>query len=173
MKYSDVVSEGILSLIEELGGELVISSMSEYPAHLLDFAARRYGENPRSYRLLRAIEQRFEKIADELIGDQREPDIGECVQLMESYGLRHSIAGETSINVGRALWYCAHRSVEAIVHVNPMFCCPGVVSASLFRKIQEDFGIPIIDIFYDGTGNPNRVLIPHLHYLGRNGRPAG
>ena len=172
VKYSDVVSEKLQSLIESLGGELVISSMSEYPAHFLDLAARRYGESPRSYRLLRAIDQRFEKLADELIADQREPDIAECVELMERYGLRHTLAGETSINVGRALWYCEHRSVEAIVHVNPMFCCPGVVSASLFRKIQEDFGIPIIDIFYDGTGNPNSVLIPHLHYLGRKERAA-
>lgn len=170
VKYSDVVSEKVQSLVEELGGELLVSSMSEYPAHFLDLAARRYGESPRSYRLLRTIEQRFERIADDLIGDQREPDFAECVQLMEDYGLRHLIAGETSISVGRALWYCAHKSVEAIVHVNPMFCCPGVVSASLFRKIQEDFKVPIIDIFYDGTGNPNRILIPHLHYLGLKGR---
>jgi hypothetical protein len=59
--------------------------------------------------------------------------------------------------------------VEAIVHVNPMFCCPGVVTASLFRKIGEDFGVPIVDIFYDGAANPNNILIPHLHYL-RNHR---
>ena len=26
-------------------------------------------------------------------------------------------------------------------------------------------GIPIIDIFYNGTGNPSEVLIPNLHYL--------
>jgi hypothetical protein len=31
--------------------------------------------------------------------------------------------------------------------------------------MQKDFGIPIVDIFYDGTANPNRILIPHLHYL--------
>ena len=22
-----------------------------------------------------------------------------------------------------------------------------------------------IDVFYNGTGNPNKMLIPHLHYL--------
>ncbi|MGO9411103.1 MAG: hypothetical protein ACLQCB_10175, partial [Spirochaetia bacterium] len=76
--------------------------------------------------------------------------------------------GETAINVGKALWYCTKRSVEAIVHVNPMFCCPGVVTASLYRKIQADFGVPIIDIFFDGTGSPNRVLVPHMHYMKRD-----
>ena len=44
-------------------------------------------------------------------------------------------------------------------------CCPGTASTSIFRKIQKDFGVPIIDIFYDGTNRPNNVLIPHLAHL--------
>jgi predicted CoA-substrate-specific enzyme activase len=172
VKYNAVMNEGIQALVEEMGGELVISSMTEYPAHLLDIGSRRYGEEPRSGRILRTIEQRYEKLAEDLIGDQAEPDFAECVKLMEENGFAHYIAGETSINVGRALWYCTQRSVEAIVHVNPMFCCPGVVTASLFRRIQADFGVPIIDIFFDGTGNPNRVLIPHLHYMKKAARAA-
>ena len=102
-----------------------------------------------------------------------EPDFEECVRLMEEYKIRHYIAGETSINVGRALYYIEKRSVDAILHINPMFCCPGVVTSSIYRKIQEDFGIPIIDIFYDGTGNPNSLLIPHMHYLQREKRKNG
>jgi predicted nucleotide-binding protein (sugar kinase/HSP70/actin superfamily) len=170
VKYNAVMNEGIQALVEELGGELIVSSMTEYPAHLLDIGSRRYGEDPRSARILRSIEQRYEKQVEDLIGDQAEPDFAECVRLMEEHGFSHYLAGETSINVGRALWYCVRGGAEAIVHVNPMFCCPGVVTASLYRKIQADFGVPIIDIFFDGTGSPNRVLIPHLHYLKGQGR---
>jgi hypothetical protein len=46
-----------------------------------------------------------------------------------------------------------------------MFCCPGVVSSALFRQLQAEFSVPIVDIFYDGTGEPNRVLVPQLAYL--------
>ena len=77
--------------------------------------------------------------------------------------------GETSINLGRALYYLEHGGVDGLIHLNPMFCCPGVVTASVYRKIQEDYGVPIVDLFYDGTGNPNQVLIPHLTYLRRGG----
>jgi hypothetical protein len=42
-----------------------------------------------------------------------------------------------------------------------------VVTASIYRKMQEDYGVPIVDLFYEGTGNPNRILIPHLAYLRR------
>ena len=124
VKYNAAVNEGIQSLVEELDGELIVSSMTEYATHLLDLGARRYGEDPRSYRLLRTIEQRYEKLAEDLVGDQAEPDAAECVKLMEDYGIPHYIAGETSINVGRALWYCTHGKVEAIVHVNPAVLLP-------------------------------------------------
>ena len=86
---------------------------------------------------------------------------------MEDYGFKHYIAGETPVNLGRALYHIAKKNVEAIIHVNPIFCCPGVVTSSIYRKIQEDFGIPIIDIFYDGTGSPNHLLIPHMDHLNR------
>ncbi|MFH1725113.1 MAG: acyl-CoA dehydratase activase [Elusimicrobiota bacterium] len=169
VKYSSVVNQRLQSLVEDLGGELAVSSMTEYPFQFYDADIRLHGHDPRHYRTLRKIEHRFERIAADIIGDQLEPDFADCMRLMEDYKIRHYIAGETSINIGRALYYIKQGGVDAIVHINPMFCCPGVVSASIFRKMQEDFGIPIIDIFYDGTGDPNGVLIPHLHYLKRKG----
>lgn len=165
VKYNEVMNQKIQSLVEELGGELVIPSMTEYPFHFYDADIRLFGDDPRHYKLLRSIEHRFERVAADIIGDQLEPDFAECVDHMEEYKIKHYITGETSINIGRALYYIKHKTVDAILHINPMFCCPGVVTSSIYRKIQEDFDIPIIDIFYDGTGNPNSVLIPHMHYL--------
>lgn len=165
VKYNETVNQHLQDVVLELGGELIVPSFTEYPFHFYDADIRLQGDDPRQYRLLRNIEKRYEKIAGEIIGDQCEPDFAECVQLMEDYRIRHYLPGETSISIGRALYYIHHRMVDAIIHVNPMFCCPGVVSSSIYRKIQQDYGIPIIDIFYDGVGTPNKVLIPHLHYL--------
>jgi predicted nucleotide-binding protein (sugar kinase/HSP70/actin superfamily) len=165
VKYNEVMNQKIQSLVEELGGELVTPSLTEYPFHFYDADIRLFGDDPRHYKLLRSIEHRFERVAEDIIGDQLEPDFAECVDHMEEYKIKHYITGETSINIGRALYYIKHKTVDAILHINPMFCCPGVVTSSIYRKIQEDFDIPIIDIFYDGTGNPNSVMIPHMHYL--------
>ena len=167
VKFNDLVNQKLQDLVDELGGELLVPSITEYPLHLLDADARLHGEDRRAYDLLRKSEAQFEKLARELLGEQSEPDFAECVRLMDEYGIKHYIAGETSINVGRALYFIKKGMVDAIIHVNPMFCCPGVVTASIYRKLQEDFGVPIIDIFYDGTGSQNRLLIPHLHYLRR------
>ena len=81
------------------------------------------------------------------------------------YACSYNIAGETSLNMARTLYYAEYKLADAIVNVNPIFCCPGVVSASIFRKMQADFGIPVIDIFYDGRSEPNRILVPHMHYI--------
>jgi predicted nucleotide-binding protein (sugar kinase/HSP70/actin superfamily) len=165
VKYNDLVNQKVQNIVRDLGGELFIPSLTEFPFHCYDADVRLYGDDPRHYKLLKTIEKRYERLAAELIEEQEEPDFAECVRLMEEYKITHYIVGETSINIGRALYYIKNDLVDAILHVNPIFCCPGVVTASIYRKLQEDFGIPIIDIFYDGTGNPNRVLIPHLHYL--------
>ncbi len=165
LRYNEVVNVRVQDVVDDLGGELVVGSLSEYLFHFYDADVRLYGENSRRYRLLKTIESRYEKMASDLIEGLEEPDFAECVELMEKYEIGHYIVGETSMNVGRALYFIDNGLVDAIIHLNPMFCCPGVVSASLFRKLQRDFGIPIIDLFYDGVGNPNSMLIPHLHYL--------
>ena len=165
VKYNNLVNQNVQKVVQELGGELWVPTLTELPFHFYDADVRLYGDDPRHYRLLKTIEKRYERLASSLIEEQEEPDFGECVRLIGEYGITHYLVGETSINIGRALYYIKHKLVDAILHVNPIFCCPGVVTASVYRKIQEDFGIPIIDIFYDGTGNPNKVLIPHLHYL--------
>jgi len=169
VKYNEVVNHRLQDMVDELGGELIIPSLTEYPFHFYDADIRLYGDNPRPFKLLKIIEGRYEKIVADLLQEQEEPDFAECVALMEKYGVKHYLAGETSISLGRALYFLEHSLVEAILHVNPIFCCPGVVTASIYRKLQRDFSVPIIDIFYDGTGNPNRVLIPHLHYLKKTG----
>jgi len=165
VKFNEVVNQNLVSLVHQLKGELVIPSMTEYPFHFYHADIRLYGESDRSFRMLKLIEGRYEKIAGPLLDNRIEPDFEECAALSEAYGIRHYIAGETAINIGRALYMLENNLVDAIIHINPMFCCPGVVSSSIFRKIQEDYGKPVIDIFYDGTGNPNSIIIPHLHYL--------
>jgi hypothetical protein len=67
--------------------------------------------------------------------------------------------------VGRALLYFERDRVDAIVNASPTFCMPGTITTSLFARIEEQVGKPIVCLFYDGSGNPNHSLVPHMHYL--------
>ena len=165
VKYNEVVNQHVTDLIEELGGELVLPSMTDVTCHFLDVDKRVGLEKTNAVRLVQTFERRYERMAEDLLGDDAEPEWDACAALLDRYQIPSQIAGETSVNLGRALYLLTNHKVDAIVHLNPMFCCPGVVSAALFRRLQAEFSVPIIDIFYDGTGDPNRVLVPHLAYL--------
>ncbi len=97
----------------------------------------------RDFRVLK-----FEQVFQGLLDDTFEPPLDECRELMADFGLTNFIAGETAVSLGRMLYYIKYKLVDAVIHVNPVFCCPGVISSSIFRKIQEQFNIPIIDLFY-------------------------
>jgi predicted CoA-substrate-specific enzyme activase len=169
VKYNEVVNRHLQELIMNSGCELVIPSFTEMAFHFFDVDARLYGDSDRHGKILRMFEARYEKIAADLLAGNEEPDWNDCVKALEGYGIKHYIPGETSLNAARALYYLSKKTIDAIVHINPMFCCPGVVTSSLFKKISRDFNLPIIDIFYDGTGDPNQILVPHLHYLKQRG----
>jgi predicted nucleotide-binding protein (sugar kinase/HSP70/actin superfamily) len=164
-KYNKVLNDDIYGLIEEQGGEVVIPAFTEITTHMLEADIHENQQPDRLLRGIKGIEERYEAIFKDLLEDSLEPPLDECNELAQQFGLEHFIAGEAAMNLGRILYLIKHKLVSAVVNVNPVFCCPGVISASIFRKIQKEFGVPIINLFYDGTNKPNKQIIPHLFYL--------
>lgn len=171
VKFNAVLNNDIYSLIEELGGEVLLPAFTDTVVNLIDADVRENGLSRKFLMGFTYFEKKFEMIFKDMkngaLEGSFEPPVEECVALMKDFGVEHYIAGETAINVGRMLYYIKHELVSAVAHLNPIFCCPGVVSASLFRKIQKEFNVPIIDLFYDGTNRPNRMIIPHMATLGK------
>ena len=164
-KYNDVLNERVWDLAESLGGEILVPSYNEMVIHGIYADALEKGTDTKSVATMVKFEQKFEAVFTGILDDQFEPTPEECHQLMQKYGMDQPIPGETAISIGRTLHYAEKDLVSAIIHVNPVFCCPGVVSSAIFKRLQEETGIPVIDLFYDGTNKPNSRIIPHLYYL--------
>lgn len=164
-KYNDVLNERVWDLAESLGGEIFVPSYNEMLIHGIYADALEKGADTKSVSTMVKFEQRFEAVFKGILDDQFEPTPEECHDLLLKYGMDQPIPGETAISVGRTLYYAEKGLVSAIIHVNPVFCCPGVVSSAIFKRLQEETGIPVIDLFYDGTNKPNTRIIPHLYYL--------
>lgn len=164
-KYNDVLNERVWDLAESLGGEILVPSYNEMLIHGIYADAVEKGTDTKSVSTMVKFEQRFEAVFKGLLDDQFEPTPEECHELLLKYGMDQPIPGETAISVGRTLFYAERGLVSAIIHVNPVFCCPGVVSSAIFKRLQEETGIPVINLFYDGTNKPNTRIIPHLYYL--------
>ncbi|WP_300667053.1 acyl-CoA dehydratase activase [Desulfoluna sp.] len=166
-KYNEVLNESICDHAEALGGEVILPSYNELVVHSIYADTRQNATGEKLLATMTGYEEKFEAIFADLLEGVTEPPLDECQALMEEFGLTSFIAGETAVSLGRMLYYIKHNLVSAVIHVNPVFCCPGVISASIFRKIQERFGVPVIDLFYDGTNKPNRMIDPHMFYLTR------
>ena len=166
-KYNEVLNEAICDHTEALGGEVLLPSYNELVVHSIFADTRQSDIGEKLLATMVGYEEKFEAIFKGLMEGTTEPPLEECQSLMEEFGLTSFIAGETAVSLGRMLYYIKHELVSAVIHVNPVFCCPGVISASIFRKIQETYGVPVIDLFYDGTNKPNRMIDPHMFYLTR------
>ena len=119
--------------------------------------------------LLEAFEKRFFHIANEILGEEF-PTFDESIfQSLEKYNLSYKHGGETSQNIMKIYSLLSHYpDLKLLIHVNPIFCCPGLVSESIFDKIEKDIGIPIVSVIYDGTMTKrNEILAPYLHFINK------
>ncbi len=170
VKWNTLLNEDIYSLVGQLGGEIIIPSFTEYATGLLNYDIHDGRVSKTLLQHITLFERRFEDIFSGMIDGYFEPSVEECDLLAREYGIEHFIPGETEINIGRVLYMKKQGIADAFLHLNPVFCCPGAVSSSIFRRIQKDFDVPIIDIFYDGSNKPNKMIIPYMYYLARGNK---
>lgn len=174
VKNNDAFNQNLVRRIEDLGGEAVISSNMEYFHYGIELG--RYEREPNltkmaSHYLMNKILASWENFYYRPIMNLlpiKEPSWDEMFSALSGIGLDIGVHGETAITVSRAICLARSRQIDAIVHINPAFCCPGNVSASLLDKVREDLEVQVLNIFYDGTDQPNNSLVPFLHYLCRH-----
>ncbi len=117
--------------------------------------------------VLEKFEKRFFLIANEILGEEF-PVFDESIyDVLKKYKIMGYHSGETAQNILKVFHLKEHYpDLALIVHINPIFCCPGLVSEAVFEKVEKDIGIPIVSIIYDGTSeNKNEVLVPYLHFI--------
>ncbi|MHC5035974.1 MAG: acyl-CoA dehydratase activase [Planctomycetota bacterium] len=174
LRTNHFLNEDLFRIIERLGGEVWKATLAEwfhYTAYLEKHASRG-GKNRWMGKLNGYInnwffdshENKYYSIADSLIGDRHEPPIEKIVAAGSRY-VPVEFEGEAVLTLGRALLFFQRDGVDAVVNASPTFCMPGTITTSLFSRIEEEVGKPIICLFYDGSGNPNQALVPHMHYL--------
>ncbi len=113
----------------------------------------------------------YHRLSLPILGDRAEPPIGDVLSAGSRY-LPPEFAGEAILTVGRAVLMIERDGVDAVINASPLFCMPGTITAAIFPQIEEELGAPILSLFYEGSGDPNRALVPHMHYLVQAGSDA-
>ncbi|MBI5359415.1 MAG: hypothetical protein HZA48_02405 [Planctomycetes bacterium] len=174
VRNSPFINQYLVKWIEDLGGEALMPSIGEwiiYTAYL-----RRHKQHPepegflgyiggllRDKYLLRR-EHNLYKVAESLIKDRKEPAMEDIIREGEKY-IPIAFQGEAILTLGRAVVFIKEDKVDAIVNASPMFCMPGTITTSIFPQIEKEYDIPAVCTFYDGSGQQNNVLIPHMHFI--------
>lgn len=176
VRSNTFINQDVVLWIERLGGEALKTSIGEWifysafmhhyhpVSNIRDVADRIKGRLQTCY--FNHVEHGLYDVAQDIIHDRPEPKIEDIMDAGRRY-LPVEVEGEAILTIGRALLFIEREGVDAVVNVSPTFCMPGTTTTSIFAKIEDEKGVPIICNFYDGSGEPNKVLRPHLHCLTR------
>ncbi|MBP5233648.1 MAG: hypothetical protein J6333_09595 [Planctomycetes bacterium] len=175
------INGNLIRRIEALGGEAWLAPFSEWIFYTMKVPEMLTEQNGSvvSRLLSRAkswlannlvfhkAEETCYGIADPLLHDRREYPIDEVI----AAGMKYTpwqFEGEAILTLGRARLFFARDNAKAVVNASPMFCMPGTITSSIFPQVEKEFGHPVINNFYDGSGDPNKSLAPVMHYLCEN-----
>jgi predicted nucleotide-binding protein (sugar kinase/HSP70/actin superfamily) len=178
VRDNEAFNQGLIADLENYGAEVVTVPFTYVVRLVLDRDGRLLRENGRYLsvvgnkllaEVLETTERRFYQISRDILQEDFPTFDDEIFGFLKKYHISLSHGGETAQNIMKIFSLLDHYpQIALFIHVNPLFCCPALVSEALFKTIENDIGIPIVSLMYDGTTRQrNESLAPYLHYISR------
>jgi len=165
VRLDPYANDNVISTIERCGGEAWLSPVSEWIWYT-NFMAKWRAKKMKNLkeilftffknRFFKNIEEKINEIAEEIIGDRKEPEIDEIMKRASNF-FPVNFGTEAPLTIGRAIIF-KEQGAKVIINVSPFTCMPGNISQAYFHKLSEKIGIPIINMFYDGQRGENIKL---------------
>jgi len=160
LRTNEFANEDLIRKIEGYGGEVTLAPIAEWVFYT-NFTHRRRTLFHRRYRVFlqawlkdryqRHREKKFLKTVARNLDNGHEPPVERLLDLSLPY-LHHSFEGEAVLTVGKSI-DMAMAGVSGIVSAMPFTCMPGTISATISKKVREDYGsLPYLNMVYDGQG---------------------
>jgi len=172
-------NEDVIGAIEQFGGEawmlpitdwiLYTSSLEnfkeEFPGTILSWSK---ADTFITYRWMKHWEKKLMDAASPFLDDRHEPRFQECLDIATPY-IPFYLGGEGKLSVGRAIKF-AQQGAAMVVNCAPFGCMPETVATAIYGRVSADVDIPIVSLFYDGSGGQNRRLEVFLNNAVRGRR---
>jgi predicted nucleotide-binding protein (sugar kinase/HSP70/actin superfamily) len=171
VRINEFSNQKLISKLESLGLETWLASMTEffsysvYISKLLASQALTSGEfnskmlsewakSSIAARLSHKSEQAFSSRSFEYLKDYEEIEPEELVTLGSHY-IIPDYGGEPICTMGKMEDF-AYQGLKGIITTMPMSCIPGITALVMSQKVSSDYGIPILNLDYDGFPETNR-----------------
>ena len=174
-------NEDVISAIEMFGGEAwmipitdwivytssIANFKEEFPSTIISWDK---ADTFLTYHWMKHWEQRLMRAASPFLDDRHEPPFQECLKLATPY-LQFYAGGEGKLSLGRSIKF-AQQGAALVVNCAPFGCMPETVATAIFGRVSADLDVPVVSLFYDGSGGQNRRLEVFLNNAVR-GKQAG
>jgi predicted nucleotide-binding protein (sugar kinase/HSP70/actin superfamily) len=169
-------NQNVIRAIESQGGEAWLAPLHEWVLYACWEHERRAKRGldilgkAKSYlknRYLFETEHSWYEAAGDLLGDRQEPSIQESAEAAFPYAA-FNFGGEVLMTIGRAIEFF-NQGAAVVVNCSPFGCMPGQIISGILAQVQQDYGRPVVNLFYDGTGDLNSVIGVFLRNLPSNG----
>ncbi|MDP2167634.1 MAG: acyl-CoA dehydratase activase [Thermodesulfovibrionales bacterium] len=165
VRSSRFSNEDLIRKIEALGGEAWLAPVEEW-VYYVNHTARRRALLYKDFSAMinislkmffqKRIEQRYAACFSGFLKTAHEPSTKEILKKASPY-VHDSFEGETVLSIGKSV-DLAEKGAAGIINAMPFGCMPGTIVTALMRGISRQYGIPAINIPYDGTES-STVLI--------------
>jgi predicted CoA-substrate-specific enzyme activase len=152
----------LIRKIEEFGGEVWLAPVTEWITYINYLSKKKSMTKNRFSNMLNIMiteriqnkdEHSMEKIFKEYIKYGEEPKAKEIIEKASPY-IHVSFEGEAILSVGKSVDFI-DKGISGIVNAMPFMCMPGTISSAIMKLVQNRYGVPIINVAYDGQGIMN------------------
>ena len=159
-------NQDVVGAIERAGGEAWLAPITEwilYTALCEGLQAKeqwfRFGDYAATMlknRYMFSSERAYEQACDGVLSDRHEPPVEETLEAGKPW-FPVQFEGEAIMTVGRSIKF-AEQGAGLVVNCSPFGCMVGSLSGGVLQRVQAETGVPMVNLFYDGDGELNRVL---------------
>ena len=58
--------------------------------------------------------------------------------------------GEPALSIGDCVLWTRKKEIDGIINLMPFTCMPGNITAAAFKRVEDDYGLPVLNIAFDG-----------------------
>jgi predicted nucleotide-binding protein (sugar kinase/HSP70/actin superfamily) len=173
VRDNEVMNQGLVSNIEEAGGEALITPYHDYTKIIIENMFRRAYErgeymetsvNRILLNLVKFMDERYYKHFSKHLGPAPVIKPKALEKHLAEFNIDLFHGGESYDNILKIFYIVEnYPEVSLFVQTNPSFCCPALVTEAMTQKIRELTGVPIVTLTYDGTSDQmNNAIVPHI-----------
>jgi len=167
----------VVDWVLEHGAEPWLAPISEwilYTSYIYRYESKKRlspGDMAAAYiknRFLTRMEHEAYEAAGGLLAHRREPPMDVMIEKGRAY-FPVEFTAEAMLTVGRTCLFIERDRADLIVNVSPFTCMPGILTSAVFGQLSAASGIPIVNMYYDGTVGANGKVAVFLRNLRKPG----